>query len=55
MVRVPPLGQLQTNHINKEEFMAAKKHQESTNKEVAAAKAPMTKSAMLEQIAQNTV
>jgi nucleoid DNA-binding protein len=35
-----------TNHINKEEVMAAKK--------ASAVKAPMTKSAMLDQIAQNT-
>jgi nucleoid DNA-binding protein len=45
------LGQSQTNPINKEEFMAAKK---AATKKVAAAKAQMTKSAMLDQIAQNT-
>src|SRR5512139_1237759 len=55
----PALGQSQTNHINKEEEMAAKKApkrsaKKATTKKVTAAKAPMTKSAMLEQIAQNT-
>jgi nucleoid DNA-binding protein len=53
----PTLGQSQTNHINKEEYMAAKKavakKAPATGKPTAA-KAPMTKSAMLEQIAQNT-
>jgi nucleoid DNA-binding protein len=46
MCGASPLGQSQTNHINKEEFMAARK--------VSAVNVPMTKSAMLERIAQNT-
>jgi nucleoid DNA-binding protein len=53
-VRAYPLGQPQTNYINKEEFMAAKKISKKSAKKVSGVKAPMTKSAMLDQIAQNT-
>src|SRR5512136_1517712 len=50
-VRGSPAESVTDNQINKEEFMAGKK---AGAKKVAAAKAPMTKSAMLDQIAQNT-
>ena len=48
------LGQAQTNHINTEEPMAAKKASKKSAKTITAAKIPMTKSAMLDQIVQNT-
>jgi nucleoid DNA-binding protein len=60
MCGAPELGQSQTNHTNKEEeFMATRKAlkksmKKSPTKKAAAAKAPMTKSAMLDQIAQST-
>jgi nucleoid DNA-binding protein len=59
MCGAPPPRQSHTNHIKKEEFMAAKKApkksaRKASAKNVPAARAPMTKSAMLDQIAQNT-
>jgi len=58
-VRDSPVG-ITYKQTNKEEFIAAKKKalkkavKKAPVKKVTAAKAPMTKSAMLEQIAQNT-
>jgi nucleoid DNA-binding protein len=60
MSPAPHRGQSQTNETNKEEFMAAKRKapkksaKNAPAKKITAAKIPMTKSAMLEQIAQNT-
>jgi nucleoid DNA-binding protein len=54
MCGAPALGQSQTKHINKEEYMAERKAPKKSAKKVTAAKAAMTKSAMLDQIAQNT-
>jgi nucleoid DNA-binding protein len=59
MCGAPPPGQSQTNYINKEELMAARKAPKKSAKKAptrkgTAVKAAMTKSAMLDQIAQNT-
>src|SRR4030043_770624 len=59
MCGAPPPGQSQTNYINEEELMAARKApkksaKKAPTKKVTTVKAAMTKSAMLEQIAQNT-